>query len=491
MKRIFIAAFLLSTYFSNAQNSLLNSDFWKKSPDVALVKSEIQKGNSPSEANRGNHDVVSIAINNNAPLETILYLLDQPGNSVDKITHDGRLYIHWAASRGNVELLKILIDRGSDIFRTDDKGALPISFAASNGQKNIEIYELLFDAGNDPKQKFQKGANLLLLSIAHDKDLTLANYFTSKGLSLNSTDDIGATAFDYAAQRGDVEFLQTLVDKGVKPTNKSLIFASQGARGFANTLETYQFLVDKLNINPKAKGDNGENVLHNLVKKQNQEEIIIYFIEKGVDLNDVDKNGVTAFMQATTTGNVDLVESLLPYVNDINQIDHKGMSALAHAVYNGSTDVVSLLIKNNADVQTIDESGNNLAYYLIQSYKPARSGQKNEFFDKMNILKLAGVKFNALQQDKNTLYHFAVSKNDINLLKSLDAFPIDINALNEDGMSALHRAALVATDDTILKYLLDKGAAKDLRTEFDETAFDLANENESLLENKISLEFLN
>ncbi len=102
MKRIFIIALLLSTYFSNAQNALLNADFWKKSPDLTTVKAEIANGNNPAEANRGNHDVVSIAINNNAPFETITYLIDQEGNSVDKTTHDGRLYIHWAASRGNV-----------------------------------------------------------------------------------------------------------------------------------------------------------------------------------------------------------------------------------------------------------------------------------------------------------------------------------------------------------------------------------------------------
>lgn len=491
MKRFIIAAFLLSTYFTNAQSSLLNSDFWKKSPTVDLVKSEIQKGNSPSEANRGNHDVVSIAINNNAPLETILYLLEQEGNSVDKTTHDGRLYIHWAASRGNVELVKILIDKGSDIFRTDDKGAIPISFAASNGQTNTDIYELLFKAGNDPKQKFQNGANLLLLSIANDKDLTLANYFVSKGLSLNSTDDLGNTAFDYAARKGDIEFLQTLLDKGVKHTDKALIFASQGTRGFANNLATYQYLVEKVKINANAKGDNGENVLHNLVKKQDQEDIIAYFLEKGVDVNAANKNGITAFMEAATGNNVTVLETLLPLVKNINQTDKKGMTALAYAVNNGSAEVVSFLIKNKGDVQMIDADGNNLAYYLIQSYKPVRPGQKDQFPEKLNILKQAGVKFNAQQQDKNTLYHYAVAKNDINLLKSLDAFSIDINSANNEGMTALHRAALVAKDDTILKYLVEKGAVKNLKTEFDETAYDLASENESLLENKISVEFLN
>lgn len=491
MKRIFIAAFLFSTYFANAQSSLLNADFWKKTPTIESVKSEIAKGNSPSEANRGNHDVVSIAINNNAPLETILYLLEQEGNSVHKTTHDGRLYIHWAASRGNVELVKILIEKGSDIFRTDDKGAIPVSFAAANGQTNTEIYELLFKAGNNPKQKFQNGANLLLLSIANDKDLSLANYFTTKGLSLHDTDDLGNTAFDYAAKTGNIELLQSLLQKGVKYTDKALLFASQGTRGYSNNLDTYKYLVEQVKINPKAKGDNDENVLHNLVRKQNQEEIITYFINKGVDVNHADKDGNTVFMEAASGNNVAVLELILPKVKNINQINTKGMTALAHAISNGSAEVVSFLIKNKANVQAIDKDGNNLAYYLIQSFRAPRPGQKDEFSDKMNILKQAGVVFNASQHDKNTLYHLAIAKNDLNLLKKLDGLNIDINTVNTEGMTALHKAALVAKDDAILKYLIEKGAAKNMKTDFDETAYDLASENESLIENNTSLEFLN
>lgn len=490
MKKYIIAALLLSGFFANAQNSLLNSDFWKSTPDLASVKTEISKGNNPAEANRGNHDVASIAINNNAPLETIIYLIEQPGNSISKNTHDGRIYLHWAASKGNAELVKYLLEKGSDINRTDDKGATPISFAAGNGQTNTAVYDLLFKAGNNPKQKFQNGANLLLLSIAYDKDLKLSEYFTTKGLSLKDTDDNGSTAFDYAAKTGDVSLLKTLAQKGVKPTDQALLFASQGTRWSAATLETFKYLVEGLKINANATGTKSENALFNLVRKKDQTEIISYLIDKGANVNQVDKEGNTALMEAVRNTDLNVLKLILNNTKNINQVNLKGTSALAQAVAYGSPEVVSFLLNNKANSNIVDKDGNNLAYYLVQSYQPLRDGQKNDFTEKLTIIKNAGVNFAAPQQDGNSIYHIAVAKNDVNLLKQLDGLNINIDTKNNEGVTALHKAALVAKDDAVLKYLVSKGAKKDVLTDFDETAFDLASENETLLEKKVSLDFL-
>lgn len=490
MKKYIITALLLSGFFANAQNTLLNSDFWKNTPDLVSVKTEIAKGNNPTEANRGNHDVASIAINNNAPLETIIYLIEQPGNSISKNTHDGRIYLHWAANKGNAELVKYLLEKGSDINRTDDKGATPISFAASNGQTNTAVYDLLFKAGNDPKQKFQNGTNLLLLSIAYDKYLKLANYFATKGLTINDTDDQGNTAFDYAAKTGDVSLLKTLVQKGVKPTKQALIFASQGTRWSAATIETFKYLIEDIKINANTTGTKGENALHNLVRKKDQNEIITYLISKGANINHTDNDGNTVLMEAVKNQDVNVVKLVLDQVNNINHVNNKGTSALAQAVAFGMPETLSLLINKKANIQIVDKDGNNLAAYLVQSFQPLREGQKNHFTEKLTIIKNAGVNFEALQHEGNSLYHLAVVKNDLNLLKQLESFNINLNTVNKEGITALHKAALVAKDDTVLKYLVNKGAKKDILTEFDESAYDLAKENETLIENKISLDFL-
>ena len=101
-----------------------------------------------------------------------------------------------------------------------------------------------------------------------------------------------------------------------------------------------------------------------------------------------------------------------------------------------------------------------------------------------------GLDFRKTQQNGNTLFHFAVAENDLTLLKRIYALGIDVNAKNKDGLTALHRAAMISKNDVVLKFLLSVGADKSITTEFDETAYDLALENDYLKNNQISIDFL-
>jgi ankyrin repeat protein len=489
MKKLSIVFFAMMYFSSHAQtNVFLDQSFWKSNPDTAAIKAEIVKGSSPSQLNANSFDAVVTAINANTSFENVKFLLDQKGNDVNKLTHDGRTYIFWAASRGNVELMEHLIAKGAKVNQVDNHGYSVINFAAVGGQQNTKVYDLCLKNGADLKKDLShEGANALLLAISNDKDFVLTNYFTSKGLDLKSVDAEGNTAFNYAARSGNIPLLKSLIQKGLKFNDNAMILASAGSRSGSNTLEVYQYL-ESLKIKPTAVSKTGQNALHAIVRRPKQEEIVKYFLSKGVDINQADAEGNTPFMNAAASNSdVAFITTLTPLVKNINQVNGKGVSALAMAVRGNSADVVSLLLAKGADYKVVDAAGDNLAAYLIQSYSPQRA----ELFPaKMKLLQEKGLDLATAQKNGNTLYHIALAKSDLTLLKSLENLKLDVNAKNKEGMTVLHKAAMTAKDDSILKYLVSIGAKKDIITEFKETAFDLAGENEFLSKNSVSIDFL-
>ena len=489
MKYLFTVLIALVGLSASAQtNIFLDRAYWKTGPSVSSIQEQIQKGHDPAELNAGSFDPVVLAISEKAPNESIKFLLTQKGNDVNKLTHDGRTYIFWSASAGNTELMEYLLNKGAKTDLIDDHGSSPLNFAAGSGQANIKVYDLLLNKGTDLKKDLnENGANALLLSAGADKDFALLNYFISKGLDFNSTDENGNTIFNYVARTGKIDVLKKLLEKGVKYNDNAFILASLGARGGANTIEVYQYL-ESLNLNPAFVGNNGETVLHGISRRDKQLEIIKYFISKGVDVNIADNEGNTALMNAAAS-NPDLasIELLAGLVKDINQKNKSGASALALAVRSNSPEVVGALIAKGADINAVDSNGDNLAYYLIQSY----SDQNSTAFDvKLKMLQEKGLNMAAPQQNGNTLYHLAVAKNDLDLLRKIQGLNIDKNVKNKEGYTALHKAAMSAKDAGVIKYLLEIGADKGSTTEFDETAYDLAGENEFLSKNKVSIEFL-
>lgn len=490
MKKIFFAAvFLVAFAFGKAQkNTLLDGAFWKNNPTLETVKAEIVKGNSPSQQNGGFFDPVVMAINNKVSTPVVQFMVEQAGNSIDKKTHHSRTYLQWAAASGNLELVNYLLAKGSDVHYKDSHGSSVIEYAAEAGNQNTAVFDALIKAGANPKLKHEDGSTLIMMSIANDDDLKLANYFVSKGLSLQDKDAAGRTVADYAMKLGNFKILDQLVAKGVKPTDQALFFATQGSRAKANGLDVFQTLVEKYKLNPKALNPNGATILNSLMRRPNLE-IVQYFLNKGVDTGIADKEGNTALMMASQGKDVKVIETLLAKSKNVNAANVKGQTALMKAIESGSADVATLLIKSGANAKATDKAGNSLAYYWFNSYK-SNPEAIADFTAKQALLQTAGVDFKSTPKNGNSLLLLAVDKGEIDLVKKAAELGVDVNAQDADGNSALHKAALISKDDKMLKTLVDLGVRKDLKTEFEETAYDLAKENEFLTKNKVSIDFL-
>lgn len=494
MKYPAIALFLFLGTSLLAQNKNVFHDrsFWKSAPSIEEVKAKIAAGNDPVALNPNAFDATVYAILENAPLKTIQFLLSMEGNDANKMTHDGRHYLLWAAYKGNLPLMKHLIMAGSQIDLVDDHGYGLMTFAANAGQKNTEVYDLILASGGDVKETNRSGATALLLLAPYLEDDQLISYFKEKGLNVKDKDKDGNTMFHYASRRGNLPLMKQLVEMGVdykaisKTGGNAILFATLGARGYNNPIEVYEYLAG-LGLEADIVDWEGRSPLHNLAGRTKDPAVIDFFLKKGVNVNQIDENGNTAFLNAIRSNNLEIAKHMAPMVSDINHTNYDGYSALTYAIMRNSSPAFKFLQEKGADFRVLDAKGNNLAYHIFRSY---RSSSKESFDLFTKTAQKHQLTFNQGFEQGNTLAHIAVDKADHYLMEKALKLGVSVNQKNEDGLTPLHLAAMKAKRKDLLAFLLEKGADKKILTEFEESAFDLASENEALKQEGTDLGFL-
>jgi len=493
MKKIITVTLLLlvvGTLFAQENNIFWSRGFWKPTTTINEVQQKIKEGNNATALNPNNFDATTNAILANAPIKTVEFLLNLEGNDINKITHDGRTYLFWAALKGNLPIMKYVLSKGAKTAIIDDKGSSVLLFAAGGGQTKPALYNLLLANGALINDTNPKGTNVIHQLIGKVKNLNELDYFIKKGLKLSDTDKAGLNIIDYAARAGNKEIIEQLIKKGIsyKDTNidggNAFLEAATIGRGGGNNLTFFKYL-ESLNINPNITNKKGVNPILKLASSNNDKAIFDFFIEKGVGITKADNNGNTALINAAGRNNSEIITYFLNKKVAINATNNDGKSALSNAIATNSFEAVSLLINKGANVNIIDKDGNNLAYYLVNSYS---KNNKKQFNEKWNLLLQKGVNMLHVQNENNNLLHLAVTKNNTDLLDKIANLKIEINAKNNNGLTPLHIAAMTANNTEIIKHLIKLGAKINVLTDFEETAYDLALENEFL--NKNDIEFL-
>ena len=480
-------------YQAQEENIFFNRDFWKSKPSIDKVDSCIKAGHSPSDLDKFAFDATSWAIIEDNSDETVIHLMSMEGNDVNKKTHDGRTYIFWAMYRNNLKLMKYLHENGAKTDIIDSHGYSLMNFGAVTGQLNTKLYDFCIENGAIVEdQKNNDGANPMLLLSPFMEDESLIKYFTEKGIDINETDNNGNGIFNYSAKRGNRKMMDILIKKGInykenKITNaNAMVFASYGTRKFQNTLATYQYL-DSIGIDPKVVTTDGETPLQNIAFKVKDLDIINYFIEKGAPVDQINIKGNNALINASYYNDSSVISLLLKHTSDINHQNNEGKTALTNAIARNSINNVKLLVANGSNTNVIDDDGNSLLYYAI---KYSQKKKMDDFNNKVDFLIQNGLKADTKNNKNETLYYAAIEKDNIEIIKKIADFNIDINATNKDGMTVLHIAAMKSKNSEIMKLLIDLGADITSKTKFGETAFDLASENELLIKSNTTLNFL-
>lgn len=491
MKNLITLTLLLVFSTITAQNSNIfwDRDFWGPSLTIKDVEEKIKAGNDATKLNPNGFDATTNAILANTSNNVIKYLLSLEGNGVNKITHDARTYLFWAALRGNLPLMKHLIESGAKTDLLDDKGSSVLLFAAGGGQTNAELYNLLLKNGASANETNPKGANALHQLVGNAKSLKDLDYFIKKGLDIHSTDKAGHNVIDYASKTGNKEIIEQLITEGVtyKDVNKdgsnAVLMAAYGSRA-TNNLDFFKYL-EGLGIETNITDNEGVNPIHNLAFRNEDLALFDYFIDKGVNQTKKDNKGNSPLINASYRNSLETVQYFAKKSENINTKNNDGKTALTNAISGNKPEVVAFLITEGADIATIDKDGNNLVYYLVNSYS-----KRNEeaFNNKWDFLVKNGLNFKHIQKEGNNLFHLAANKNSLDLLDRAAHTKVDVNAKNENGLTPLHLAAMTADNAEIIKHFIDLGAKQTILSDFEESAYDLALENELIDKSKV--EFL-
>jgi len=185
-------------------------------------------------------------------------------------------------------------------------------------------------------------------------------------------------------------------------------------------------------------------------------EIVKLLLEKGAELDHIDRSGETPLIKASTGSfNLEIVKLLLEKGADVNVKDETGATALMKAAVNAcSADMVKLLLEKGADAGAKDKAGNTIL--MLSAIYYSKAGV-------FEALLAGGADVNAVNQNGETVIFIAVRNRLPGVLKALIAKGMDVNAKNthnETPLSVANKLFEKMPQWKVIKDILEKAGAK-------------------------------
>ena len=316
-------------------------------------------------------------------LNVVQYLLQKLKGDINSLIESTKSHpLQLACEKGNVEIVKCLIENGVNTSRNSSDGNTPMHIACSSG--SFEVVKYLIDSGHDTL--VQNLRQELPLHIACSKSLELVEIISFKctiqELESKAFNDV--TPLHIASVFGSLEIVKYLIE--VKKCSP-LTLDSKGRNSLAY-----------------ASGFSGIEGYKNLMYKNSSPDVVRYLIRCGCSPTE---------------------QMWLPYGYNI--------SPILNSINTSAYDLFKALVEGGSHMNYQDEKGNTLLMVLCQ-----KTGAKN--FVLQSVLFLLNMGCNQqIRNKKNELaLHIACEYNTANIITLLD--PSYAGSINSDGNTALHIA---------------------------------------------------
>ncbi len=412
-----------------------------------------------------------------------------------------------AAMRGDVEEVRVLIERGLDVNAPQGDGMTALHWAAERG--SAEIASLLLDAGADPAAMTRNGAYTPLHLAARGGSAGVVATLLERGASANAGTSTGdATPLHLAASAGSVRAVEALLEHGAGVDRResewgqtALMFASSKGRvdvvkallrvGADPALTSHVVDVparagvddaagevrDSILADFRAKhaGDNlnwrptpeqvraavraAQEVQRTLGDAEEHEEEIDPQSELFPGFTGLvgTHGGLTALLHAVREGRTEAAMALLDGGADIDQVSTgDGTSPILMATINGHFDLALGILERGADLNIASDAGATPLFTALNTHWAPKARYPQQQAYQQQQASYLGVMKALLE---------AGADPDVRLRKHLwyMSYTFDLLRVNVRGATPFWRAAY-GTDVEAMKLLVAYGADPDVPT---------------------------
>ena len=122
--------------------------------------------------------------------------------------------IFSAVNRGDVETVNKLLDREPTVaLKADKKGRKPLYYAAKKGK--LEVVQVLVSKGANVNDRDEKGETALFIACVKGHN-DVVKFLVERGADVNTKTEKGKTPLEMAKKGGHKEIIQMLESKGAK-----------------------------------------------------------------------------------------------------------------------------------------------------------------------------------------------------------------------------------------------------------------------------------
>ena len=385
---------------------------------------------------------------------------------------DGATALHWAAHWDDIATADLLLRAGANVNAANDYGATPLSLACMNG--NAAMVEKLLAAGANPNVALPSGETPLM-RCARTGSTAAVKALLARKADVDAADkDQSQTALMWAVAEKHADTAQALIQGGADVKAHSsggfspLLFAAR-----VGDVESGKVLV-AAGADVNEKGPAGRTPLL-LASASGQEAFGIFLLDKGADPNARDENGATALHYAVLKGITEL--NGVRFANYVEYLFRPSERELIKALLAHKADP-------NVQIQKPIRIGGATNAAVVGA-TPLMLAAATPDAEAMLLLVKAGADGKITTKQKMTVLMAAAGLNrgqDYTAQDkpmALEAARIavelgnDVNAANEDGLTAMHGAASNGADG-IVQLLFSKGAKLDVRDKYQQTPLSIA-----------------